>query len=66
MNIDNWKPFLKYQDGKLGMAQQTYEPLISVDGKTFCANYDWRNSYQRQDEDRPLYTKEVCDYFLML
>jgi hypothetical protein len=45
------------------MAQQTYEPLISPDGKTFCANYDWRNQYQRQDGERPLYTKEVCDYF---
>ena len=63
MNIDNWRPFLKYNDGKLGMAQQTYEPLISPDGNVFCANYDWRNKYQRMDEERPLYTKEVCDYF---
>lgn len=63
MNIDNWTPYLKYNDGILGMAQQTYEPLISPDGKTFCANYDWRNRYQRQDDERPLYTREVCDYF---
>lgn len=63
MTIENWKPYLKYHNGQLGMAQQTYEPLISPDGKTFCANYDWRNKYQRQDGDRPLYTKEVCDYF---
>lgn len=63
MNIENWTPFLKYDGDGVGMAQQTYEPLISPDGKTFCCNYDWRNKYQRQDEDRPLYTKEVCDYF---
>lgn len=63
MNIDNWTPFLKYQNGELGMSQQTYEPLVSPDGKTFCCNYDWQNRYQRQDEERPLYTKEVCDYF---
>lgn len=63
MNISNWIPYLKYHDGNIGMAQQTYEPLISLDGKTFCANYDWQNKYQRQDGERPLYTKEVCDYF---
>jgi hypothetical protein len=62
-SIINWRPFLKYHDGQLGMAQQTYEPLISPDGKTFCANYDWRNRYQRMNSERPLYTKEVCDYF---
>lgn len=61
--IDNWVPYLKYHEGQLGMAQQTYEPLISPDGKTFCANYDWQNRYQRRDGDRPLYTKDVCDYF---
>lgn len=61
--IDNWHPYLKYADGRTGMAQQTYEPLVSPDGNTFCANYDWRNKYQRQDGERPLYTKEVCDYF---
>ena len=63
MNIDNWNWYLKYNNGNLGMAQQTYEPLISLDGKTFCANYDWKNCYQQMDEIRPLYTKEVCDYF---
>ncbi len=63
MNIKNWTPFLKYHDGQLGMAQQTYEPLISPDGKTFCANYDWRNRYQRMHSERPLYTKEIVDYF---
>lgn len=63
LNINNWNTYLKYHDEKLGMAQQTYEPLISPDGKTFCVNYDWRNRYQRQDGNRPLYTKEVCDYF---
>lgn len=63
MNINEWKPYLKYHDGILGMAQQTYEPLISPDGKTFCANYDATNNYQRMNGDRPLYTKEICDYF---
>lgn len=66
MNIDKWLPFYKYSDqGEYGcMSQQTYEPLISPDGKTFCANYDWQNKYQRRwQPDRPLYTKEVVDYF---
>tara|TARA_R110000782_G_scaffold64196_3_gene131029 strand:- start:5784 stop:6461 length:678 start_codon:yes stop_codon:yes gene_type:complete len=63
MNIREWNPYLKYQDGELGMAQQTYEPLISPDGKTFCANYNWQNQYQQQEDSRPLYTKDVCDYF---
>jgi len=63
MNLDNWNPFLKYHNGTRGMAQQTYEPLVSPDGKTFCCNYDWQNKYQRLYEERPLYTKEVCDYF---
>lgn len=46
------------------MAQQTYEPLISPDGKTFCANYDWQNNYQRQWQPaRTGYTEEVVDYF---
>ena len=62
-SITDWKPFLKYHDGRSGMAQQTYEPLISPDGKTFCCNYDWQNQYQRMEQERPLYTKEVCDYF---
>jgi hypothetical protein len=63
LNINSWTPFLKYHNGVAGMAQQTYEPLISPDGKTFCANYDWQNAYQRSEHQRPLYTKEVCDYF---
>ena len=64
MNIDNWSPFYKYNpDGTRAMAQQTYEPLVSPDKKTFCLNYDANNSYQRAYEERPLYTQEVCDYF---
>jgi hypothetical protein len=46
------------------MAQQTYEPLVSKDGKTFCKNYAWPNEYQyRETKDRPLYTAEVTDWF---
>ena len=46
------------------MAQQTYEPLVSDDGKTFCKNYAWPNEYQFRDtKDRPLYTAEVADWF---
>lgn len=64
--IDNWIPFYKYDDqGKSGcMSQQTYEPLISPDGKTFCANYSFDNKYQRLwQPNRPLYTEEVVEYF---
>lgn len=65
MNTKDWSPFFKLDDrGRLCMAQQTYEPLISQDGKVFCANYDWRNKYQRlEDPDRPLYTEESVEYF---
>jgi hypothetical protein len=62
----NWIPFYKYtEDGAYGaMSQQTYEPLISEDGKTFCANYDWQNEYQRKwQPDRIGYTQDVVDYF---
>jgi hypothetical protein len=46
------------------MAQQTYEPLVSSDGKTFCKNYSFPNEYQYiETKDRPLYTKEVVDWF---
>jgi len=66
MTISDWKPFYKYsEDGAYGqMAQQTYEPLISPDGKTFCANYDWKNKYQRiWQPDRVGYTQDVVEYF---
>lgn len=65
MNINNWKPYLKLDtEGLQCMAQQTYEPLVSPDGKTFCKNYEFPNEYQYRDEkDRPLYTDEVCDWF---
>ena len=62
----NWIPFYKYDDdGVYGaMSQQTYEPLISSDGQTFCANYDWQNTYQRRwQPNRVGYTQEVVDYF---
>jgi hypothetical protein len=63
MNTNNWKPFFKIDEGYRCMSQQTYEPLVSPDGRTFCKNYDWNNKYQRQSEDRPLYTKDVVNYF---
>jgi hypothetical protein len=61
----NWKPYLKLnEDGVPSMAQQTYEPLISSDGKTFCKNYSWPTDYQfMYEKERPLYTKEVTDWF---
>ncbi len=64
--IDDWIPYYKYNDqGEPGcMSQQTYEPLISPDGKTFCANYNYNNKYQRlYQPNRKLYTPEVVDYF---
>lgn len=66
MTISNWKPFYKYsEDGAYGkMSQQTYEPLVSPDGKTFCANYDWQNEYQHKwQPDRIGYTQDVVEYF---
>ena len=67
MQIDKWLPFYKYDDltkKQNCMSQQTYEPLISPDGKIFCANYDYNNKYQRLHQpNRSLYTKEVVDYF---
>ena len=66
MTITDWKPFYKYDnDGTPNcMSQQTYEPLVSPDGKTFCANYDWQNNYQHiWQPDRAGYTQEVVKYF---
>ena len=63
MNIDNWTQYYKYSDqGDRCMAQQTYEPLISLDRKMFCKNYYRKNSYQKYQE-RPLYTDDVVDFF---
>jgi hypothetical protein len=59
-----WQPFFKFSDiGSRCAAQQTYEPLISADRKTFCANYDWQNKYQRMPRPRELYTQDVVDWF---
>lgn len=60
-----WTPYLKLnEEGIPSMAQQTYEPLISSDGKTFCKNYSWPNDYQYMyEKERPLYTKEIVDWF---
>lgn len=65
INLSDWQIYYKFsEDGSRAMAQQTYEPLISPDGKTFCANYDWRNEYQRKTQpDRTGYTQEVVEYF---
>ena len=65
MDITNWNPYLKLDaSGRPCMAQQTYEPLISLDGKTFCKNYSWPNDYQyTETKDRLLYTDEVAEWF---
>jgi len=61
----NWVPYLKLEtEGRPCMDQQTYEPLVSSDGKTFCKNYNFPNDYAYRDTtDRPLYTEEVVDWF---
>jgi hypothetical protein len=65
ISIDNWTPFLKLDDdGIRCMSQQTYEPLLNPERTVFCANYDWANTYQRQeDPNRLLYTSAVTDWF---
>jgi len=64
-DISNWIPFLKIdEDGSRCMSQQTYEPLFNPERTIFCANYDWANKYQRQeDPNRTLYTPAVTDWF---
>lgn len=64
-DISNWIPFLKIdEDGSRCMSQQTYEPLFNPEHTVFCANYDWTNKYQRQeDSNRMLYTLEVTNWF---
>lgn len=63
--INNWIPFLKLdEDGTRCMSQQTYEPLLNPERTVFCANYDWKNTYQRQEDPiRELYTRDVADWF---
>ena len=60
-----WTQYLKLsEEGYPCMAQQTYEPLVSSDGKTFCKNYAWPNEYQYiETKDRPLYTEDVAAWF---
>jgi|TARA_X000000950_G_scaffold146324_1_gene180797 hypothetical protein len=60
-----FEPYLKLDpSGIKCMAQQTYEPLVSKDGKTFCKNYNFPNEYAYRDQkDRPLYTEDVVDWF---
>lgn len=60
-----WTQYLKLsEEGNPCMAQQTYEPLVSADGKTFCKNYSWPNEYQYiETVNRPLYTDEVAEWF---
>ena len=62
---NKWEPYLKLDTNGLPcMAQQTYEPLVSSDGKTFCKNYSFPNEYQYMNSaDRPLYTTEVVNWF---
>ena len=46
------------------MSQQTYEPLLNPERTVFCANYDWANKYQRQEDPvRETYTQNVIDWF---
>jgi hypothetical protein len=60
LETSNWLPYYKLnEEGQRAMTQQTYEPLISPDKKTFCANYSYNNAYQH----RQGYTKEVVDWF---
>lgn len=63
--MTKWYPYYKLdENGNPSMAQQTYEPLISKDGKTFCKNFEWPNTYQYlDDKQRPYYTKEVVEWF---
>jgi hypothetical protein len=65
VDISDYQPYLKYDEaGYQCMAQQTYEPLVSSDGKVFCKNYAFPNEYQYQEtNDRPHYTQEVVDWF---
>ena len=60
-----WQPYLKLDpEGWPCMAQQTYEPLISEDGTTFCKNYNVDSEYQKmENKPRPFYTKEIVDWF---
>jgi len=60
-----WLPYLKLDNqGRPCMAQQTYEPLVSSDGKVFCKNYNFPNDYAYRDTtNRPLYTEEVVNWF---
>ena len=63
--MKDWQPYLKLDEvGFPCMAQQTYEPLISGDGTTFCKNYNVDSEYQKmENKPRPLYTKEIVDWF---
>ena len=65
ISINNWIPFLKLdEDGIRCMSQQTYEPLLNPERTIFCANYDWSNKYQKQeDANRTLYTSTVTEWF---
>jgi hypothetical protein len=65
MNVDKWFRFYKLDaDGRRCMAQQTYEPLISPDGKIFCKNYNINNKYQKAETaNRPLYTEHTVNWF---
>ncbi len=64
MNIDYWNYYYKFSEpNKKGIAQTTYEPLINPEGNIFCANYSLDSTYHQSMGPRPLYTKEVIDWF---
>jgi len=64
MKLENWDYFFKKDtEGNWCPPQQTYEPLISPDRKTFCANYEPNNYYQNKFADNVRNYKEVAEYF---
>jgi hypothetical protein len=66
MNTADWTYFYKLGEaGNPCWPQQTYEPLISPDRKTFCMNYDPANYYQHNltKSDRSQYKKEIVEWF---
>jgi len=66
MNLSDWTYFYKLGDsGNECWPQQTYEPLISPDRKTFCMNYDPNNYYQHNltKSDRSHYKQEIVEWF---
>jgi hypothetical protein len=63
-DIKKWKQYFKFSEhGARGISQMNYEPLINPENNVFCKNYDVNNNYQKIEGHRPLYTKEIVDWF---